>query len=126
MLFFHPVIFNEYLSPKYKTITQHILTGHDSQLYSKLICSISRQLKYLVDKQGCLIDRDNCSDMKVQNPVLFVIVFEGKNNKCEHYLKIKMLIFRFYDLGKKFLYNMNYGSPLLLMLKIPKFRVILI
>jgi hypothetical protein len=43
--------------------------------------------------------------MKVQNPVLSVMVSEAKINQCEYYLKIKMLIFRFYDFGKKFLYK---------------------
>jgi len=99
--FFHPIIFNEYLSLKYKTITQHILIVHDLQLYSKLICSIQRQLKYLVDKQKYLINRDDCSDMEVQNSVLFITIFGLKINKCERYLKIKMLIFRFYNMRKK-------------------------
>ncbi len=39
--------------------------------------------------------------MKIQNVVLFVTIFRAKINKCEHYLKVKLLIFRFYDMGKK-------------------------
>jgi hypothetical protein len=58
--------------------------------------------------------------MKVENSVLFVIVFGAKINKCEHYLKIKMLIFRFYNM------NYGYGSPLLLKLDMQKFSVILV
>jgi hypothetical protein len=99
--FFHSIIFNEHLSPKYKTIKEQILTVHDSQMYSKLIYSTLRQLKYLVDKQGYLINRGDYSNMKIQNAVLFVIIFGAKINKCEYYLKVKMLIFRFYSLGKK-------------------------
>ncbi len=82
-----------------------------------MIGSISRKLKYLVDKQGYLIDKDNCSDMKVQNPVLFVIIFE---------VKINNVSFSILRLGKKISLQMNYGSPLLLLLEIRKFRVILI
>jgi hypothetical protein len=99
--FFHPIIFNEHLSPKYKTIKEQILTVHDSQMYSGLIYSTRRQLKYLVNKQGYLINRDDCSDMQIQNALLFVIIFGTKINKCEHYLTVKVLIFRFYDMGKK-------------------------
>jgi hypothetical protein len=70
-------------------------------MYSKLIYSTLRQLKYLFDKQWYLINRDDYSNMKIQNAVLFVIIFGAKINKCEYYLKVKMLIFQFYSLGKK-------------------------
>jgi hypothetical protein len=39
--------------------------------------------------------------MEVQNSVLFITIFGLKINKCERYLKIKMLIFRFYNMRKK-------------------------
>jgi hypothetical protein len=70
-------------------------------MYSELIYSTSRQLKYPVNQQGYLINSDDCSDMKMQNAVLFVIIFGVKINKYEHYLKVKMLLFRFMTWDKK-------------------------
>ena len=123
---FRSITFNEHLLRKYKTMEEQILAVHYSQMYSELIYSTSRQLKYLVDKQGYLINRDDCSEMNIQNAVLLVIIFGVKINRCEHYLKVKMLIFRFYGLAKELHYNMNYISPLLFRLEIRKFRIILI
>jgi hypothetical protein len=77
--FFYPIVFNEHLSPKYTTIKDEILTVHDSQMYSHLIYSTLTQSKYLVDKQRYLIHRDNSTNLKIQNALLFVITFERKS-----------------------------------------------
>jgi hypothetical protein len=73
------MVFNKHLSPKNKAMKEQILTVHDLPMYTELIYSTSRQLKYLVNKHGYRINRDSCSDMKIQNTLLFMIIFGTKN-----------------------------------------------
>ncbi len=76
----HSIVFNKHLSPKYKTIKEQILTVDNLPMYSELIYPSSRQLKYLVNKQGYRIHRDDCSDMKIQNTLLFMSIFGAKKS----------------------------------------------